>query len=518
MPGLWLGMGLVVPLAACAMNLPHYDLESLVYMSTDVVTATVSVRPEHKFVATVTGAVYGSIAAGDRLETLSDFLGFFQPMEDGQRVILFLDRRPRAPNFLYPEASKSPFAVAPSGVYLIDVYQHIHEYWQQNNPGPYVAEGYSLFPQRSAPAKEQDLALPSLDEVKARILARLKFVQSVRPLLDKSAGRKDASALTRFLEERSKSRAGCTGNDAIAERITEQIRSLNDPELLLKIQPIAPGVFFPVNFIRPAAGEPDKSFAAARVKFLIRTLSDTKKDLPLRVGAVEILLQLSKFHSSPVSGPGKPLPIDNEWLESVAGEIRSTARTIFDAESENGRLRGLCLQFLDLGEPENVADVRRVYARTPSQELRFDIEEALLDASDALYESLHPPGGPVASLVALAPEAGCQKAAAGKIMFVADYDTRQDFFEQSLSARRYFVLTDLRTGQRVILESQQTSNAGRRGQDCIEFSRSSDLRAGDYSLAFEYSHNGDIVSTGYKLRLAVTNTPAGKVLSAKPAN
>jgi len=98
---LWIWLPL--PLAVHAMTLPHYDLDSLVYMSTDIVTARVSVRAERKFTATVTGAVSGSLAAGDKLETLSDFLGFFQPMEDSQTVILFLDRRPRQAHFLYPQ-------------------------------------------------------------------------------------------------------------------------------------------------------------------------------------------------------------------------------------------------------------------------------------------------------------------------------------------------------------------------------------------------------------------------------
>jgi len=97
-------------------------------------------------------------------------------------------------------------------------------------------------------------------------------------------------------------------------------------------------------------------------------------------------------------------------------------------------------------------------------------------------------------------------------MFVGDYDTRQDFFEQSMSARRYFVLANSRTGQRFIYEIHQSWNAGRRGQDWIELSQSSGLPAGDYSLAFEYSYNGKIVSTGYKLQLTVT----ARTLSVKP--
>src|SRR5580698_6434340 len=159
---------LVSPALLRGLNQPHLDLDSLTYLSTDIVLATLSVEAPQRFTATVTETLYGSLPPGEKLTTLSDFLGFFAPMDDGQRVILFLDRRPRQANFLYPEASKSPFGVPPSGVYLIDAYEHVHEYHQNSNPGPYEAQGYSYMFGRSVPTKEQDLALPTLKDNKAR--------------------------------------------------------------------------------------------------------------------------------------------------------------------------------------------------------------------------------------------------------------------------------------------------------------------------------------------------------------
>lgn len=499
------------PVAAHAMDLYHYDLDSLNYMSTDVVVGTVSVKREQKFTVTVNDTVYGAVAAGEKLETLSDFLGLFQPMEDGQQVIMFLDRRPHRIHFLYPEAAKSPLVVAPSGVYLIDIYQHVHEYWQQDNPGPYVADGYTVFPSRSVPAKEADLALPSLAEVRKRILASLRSVEPIRALLDKTVERGDASALVSLLDARFHS--GGRGSDAIAERATQQVRSLNDPELLLRIYPIAADTSFALDFIQPTSGESDKPFTSARVKYLLRTLADPKRGRPLRVAAVEILLQLSRFHSGRQTGPSKTLPIDNEWLADSAAEIQSAARAIFDAEPEDGHLRSLCLQFLNLGAPEVVAGVHRVYVRTQSQELRFAIEEAFLEIGDALYQSLEPPGGPVASRVAPAAETRWQKPGAGKIRFAAEYYVRQDFWQRSLEARRYFVLTNSQTGQRTVFETNQSWNGGRNGEDWIELSQRSELAVGNYVLAFEYSDDGKILSSGYKLGLAVRDTPAGRRLS-----
>ncbi len=69
-------------------------------------------------------------------------------------VVLFL---PHTYDFFHSDAAKSSFAIPPSGVHLIDRYQHVHCYFQKNNPGPYVAYGY--WPKE--PTQEEDLKLPS---------------------------------------------------------------------------------------------------------------------------------------------------------------------------------------------------------------------------------------------------------------------------------------------------------------------------------------------------------------------
>lgn len=104
--------------ASDAMDMPHYDINSLVYMSTDIVIANLSEDGPHKFTASVTETLRGSLRPSDRLDTLSPFLTYFRPMEDGMRLVLFLDRRPRQYDFLHSDAAKSPFAVPPSGVLL----------------------------------------------------------------------------------------------------------------------------------------------------------------------------------------------------------------------------------------------------------------------------------------------------------------------------------------------------------------------------------------------------------------
>ena len=499
------------------MDLPHYDLDSLAYMSTDIVTATMSAGSQQEFTATVADVLYGSLKSGDRLETLSPFLRFFRPMEDGQRVILFLDRRPRQRDFFNPEASRSPFAVVPSGVYLIDAYGHVHQYYQENNPGLYAAEGYRFFPEKSVPTKEQDLRLPTLADVTSRMAESLKSVHRLRPLLDKAATRDDAAALMDLLDARSKGRKEC-GSDAIIDRLGDQLRSLNDPEISLKAFWLAPDWRSPMAFVDNGNG--NKDYPAARVKYLLQTLSDARKNAALRVAAIEILLEVSRFHSGAQAGPSKSLPIDNEWLASSASEIQSLAKAIFDDDQQDGRLRSLCLRFIPLDQPAMAADARRVYARARSEELRFAIEEACLEISDGLYEGLKPPGGPVASVIVVAPERGCIKATGDNIAFLERYHERKDFHESGGTAGYpRFVLANLRTNQRFVPRFSQLSgwSSLRNGEMMFEFSLPLDVPSGDYTVTPEFSRNDEVISTGHKLMVAIRDTPAGRRLAPKNA-
>jgi hypothetical protein len=481
-----------------AMTMEHYGVNSLVYMSTDIVIANISQDAQHKFTATVTEPLYGSLQANDRIEGLTPFLGFFQPMEDGMKAVLFLDRRPRHYDFFNAEAAKAPFAVPPSGVYLIDAYGHVHEYFQSNNPGPYVAQGYEYFIERSVPTKEQDLALPSLDAVKDRIAMAIKTVDPIRPLLGKTATRADVPALMHLVDQTSEDDKDCGLRiEVVTTRAMQQILSLNDPELALKAHAIAGGFGI-------------EGFAdASRVPYLVDTLSQRKKDATLRNASVEILLNLSKFHNGPGTGPFGTLPFDNVWVKGSAAEIQATSKAIFDDASENTRLRGLCVQFLSLDDPEVLADVRRVYAQTHSEELRFAIEDAFLRVSDTLYQSLNPPGGPVASRISPARGGACARMTHADAAFLLQYRQRNDFHQQSGFARPRYTLTNLKTGEHFNLEHihcvwgwSSVSN----GQSEFELGTLPYLPAGGYSLAFQYSLEGKIVTTGYGLKLSIRRT------------
>jgi hypothetical protein len=391
-----------------------------------------------------------------------------------------------------------------------------------------VAQGYSFFIERQVPTENDDLALPSLQEVKARIAATVRSVIPIRNFLDQPTMAADVPALMKLLVARPRfpETCGVGMTDAIASHIVEKIRSLNDPELLLRIWHLDGGALSAVPFVQ-GAGNADKSATAARVKFLIQTLGDRKRDVSLRIASLQILLNLSAFHSGPQSGPSRVLPIDNDWLASSADEIVVTAKAIFNNPAEDADLRALGLRFLDLNNPNKVAYIQRVYGQAHSPELQFAIEQAFLEVSDELYQSLHPSSGPVASIIQLAPEHGCLQPPNNQIVFLTRFYSTRVFNDRGavVTAGR-IALKNTKSGQRFELKNVRSMGGHYGSLDGVllfGLDQLSDFPAGVYTLGMEYAHQfghlpnvGDadeVPSVGHTITVAVIDSPGGKRLS-----
>jgi hypothetical protein len=506
------------------MDMRTYDVTSLVYLSTDIVIADLSEDRQHQFTATVTETLYGALHPGDKLTTLTPFLTFFSPMQDGMRVILFLDSRPHQYDFLYKDLARSPYAVPPSGVYLIDGYGHVHGYFQTDNPGPYVAWGYGSMLQRKIPTKEEDLAFPSLEEEKSLIGQAVSSVATVRPLLSKSATRGDVPALLDLIDASPTRSDHCDLREAgaIHDRVLEQLHSLKDPSVLLRMHALAGDAqdfrsYY--GFVDSDDEQADNAFAAARVRFLVAQLADRRNDLKTRLAAVEILRGVSSSGSYP------------HLFALTATKLRTVCRAIFDDESQDPNLRGLCLEFL-LDQPAEVADARRVFARTRSATLRFLIEEWFLDRSDDLYETLHAPSGPAASIVLPVRSCNssgccfCGQEPTDQPVFLVEYHMRKDFFhltkglfDVEIGGKHDvdggLLLTDIQSGRQFELKEPHLinySNGGEVGWEKLPAPDPKDTPPGEYILSFCYKRGDAIVSIGFGTPVSVRKTPAGNKL------
>jgi len=318
--------------------------------------------------------------------------------------------------------------------------------------------------------------------------------------------------------------------DAIAGRVSEQLHSLNEIEIQLKAWAFDGGSS--AGGLLPSVGSAsNKNAVAARVNYLIRTLSDSHKELPLRLASLELLLNLSAFHPGPHRGP---LPIDNPSLSNYSAEIIRTAKTIFDNRSENSELRSLSLQFLDLADPQNLTDIRRVYAQTYSPKLQFAIERDFVDSSDSLYSSLTPASGPVASIIELAPQNGCIQPPSNRPTFlIRFYSTRAFNDRGAVVITGHTVLKNIKSGQEFVLKNENVRSMGGHygsldGVLVFQLDRLSDFPEGVYTLGMEYAHQfnhlpsagevRDVPSVGHTITIAILDSPDGKRLSIPPSD
>lgn len=274
------------------------------------------------------------------------------------------------------------------------------------------------------------------------------------------------------------------------------------------------------------SGSADKGAIDARIKFLLQTLGDRKKDASLRIASLQILLDLSAFHSGPQSGPSRVLPIDNDWLSSSVNQILATTKSIFNNPADDANLRALSVRFLDLNIANNVADLRRVYGQTRSPELQFAIEQAFLEVSNELYFSLHPSSGPVASIIQLAPERGCVQPPKNRIVFLTRFYSTKAFNDRGSVVTAAQIVLKNKSGQRFEIKNAQSIGGwwgSLNGVLIFTLDQLSDFPAGIYTLGMEYAHQfnhipnagevDDIPSVGHTVTVTIIDSSGGKRLS-----
>jgi len=501
---------------ASAMNLRHYDLDSLVYFSTNIVIAQVSIDGKASISATVLETLSGPLKPGQQITDLYPFLAFFTPLPDKARVVLFLDDRTRPPT-IFSDANRAKYAIPPSGVYLIDQYDHVHEYFQRNNPGPYIAEGFGhgSFEPMKSPTREEDLKYPALDDVKAHIAAAVARVAPVRAMLDKATAKEDIPSLLHLVDLTSKDTRDCDLREAgaIAERAAEKIRALEDPELLLRADALAGGSWTlspDISFVEKGSGDSNDEFTRSRVNYLLQIVANKKAAIAERRMAATLLSRLSGWQD------GNNRGVHNSFLNGEAAQILEVSQRVFDDATDDPQLRGLALHFIDLSSPANVADVRHAYLTTSSDELRFAIEKAFADVSGDLYASLQPPGGSVASRVSISRPCGCTKAEPAILQVLEEYQAPSDRVETLRHGNFYIegmkpMMINAETGVATQIEGVKTTGGWtghNNGQHEFAIPRATNLLPGRYKIALQTPVEGG-VKTGYGVTVIVRETARG---------
>lgn len=209
----------LVPRPTCAFPLPTYDLESLCYLSTDVVEVTltrhhVAGQEERKdvFTATVVASIVGKHISGEQI-------GPFDPAElywyslatTSQHCILFL--APHAQPSARPAPPSSPYYKdSVEDILLIDRQDRVRRYYQQSDPTEDIkkAEGYVIFfydgePNHHLHFAEDDTkerSYPTLISERSAIVAKWAEVNRLRPLLGHPPRLEDVPGLQALVSER----------------------------------------------------------------------------------------------------------------------------------------------------------------------------------------------------------------------------------------------------------------------------------------------------------------------------
>ena len=205
-----------LPFPCSAHETVTYDVDSLCYMSSDVVEATLTrcrrageEAWKDIVTATVTRTLEGSYKSGDQIVGTS-LLGFF-PARTGQRCILFIARK----DFYSDRGPSFPVAPGLLDMLLIDGRGHVRRYCQFCNPGPQLAEDYTVGalsdlerdPNAAVPAPEvgsdaAEKAYPMLEAECLIIRATWTKMEKLRSLLARPPRPEDVLVLQAIAWER----------------------------------------------------------------------------------------------------------------------------------------------------------------------------------------------------------------------------------------------------------------------------------------------------------------------------
>jgi hypothetical protein len=511
------------------MNLPVYDLDSQVYLSTDIVVVQISTDDAKHKIATVQETLLGTIPIGTRLDQIDGYLSYFAKINSGDRLILFLDSRPRKLDFIYKEFEKAPYAIVPSGVRLVDPFGHVHSYYQPMNPGGYFPLGYSPF-HENKPFTEDDVRkFPTLSEAKLKISEAIRLVEPVRTILGQESTVKDIPRLLHFVDRTSSDTSDCEIRTASAIQVDaiQHIKHLNDPDLLLLAETLAgaaeslssvEGFFEPTQDVKRSE-DATKTFKMQRAEFLLNILADNKRPVEFRRTALYFLLYKSAW-GHPYSGVAKVLPIDDPALASIASRIVEVMRSIFSDPNDDAVLRGMCLRFLDLDEAPNVALAKTVYKGSKSDALRFEIEDVLLSKSDKLFLELKPSSSEAASIVGVEPRIGCAPAQSPEPMFIGLYRKhgyQNNAHPSETAANMSTVLVDDRTGTIFdVKDARYGSSSDGSGWGEFAVENLEGIPTGEYSIEIQVRRNGKAIGHGYGLKVSVIEESGRKKIVLDP--
>lgn len=381
---------------ARTMDMYAYDLDSLVYLSSDVVEAEpISVPGEKSADITnvkVTHVYLGHFHVGDTVKVTA--MGFFrieQPSrnmvvlgEGGRRIglgdhlTLFLAKAHSV--FLYDvPQDEDIYWPAPSGIKILDE-GRIKGFEQYSNPGPYEKE-------YTTPASLE--RLPTPEQFHQQLAASIRLVEPLRPLLTKHSTTVDEPALLQVLRQRAQTVFPPQSRlrDALSDAACDQIVSLHNLDALAD----ALAIKFSRSLMPPLQNPSGRNF-------LLRTIGDRRQPPNRRLGCAKAVYWAFAWWD---------LPSNADYLSrliSLCEAVRDTpdlTATLLNQVDE--------LAMFDHSDAppaqaypvikSGLPTLRKVHKSSTDGAVRFAVEQLFLDTVGySAYQSLKSPCGLILSL------------------------------------------------------------------------------------------------------------------------
>ena len=509
LPAPLLGVVLLISIAvgpARGMNLYSYDLDSLLYMASDVVEGELT--RSYRLVSLdvvdikVTQPHIGSFREGQTIIVAAT--GFFckpvagdvnaAPLAPGDKLFLFLTRARSAFAFEVPDGHQV-FMPVPSGLKLV-ADGNACGFSQHDNPGPYVADTPASSPQRS---------FQTVPELRESIKAGAVRVAAWRKQFAAAPDAKDTPWLLALLKERSVTPEGWAQRDAIAETASARLADLHDPESLYAGLWASPGQAY--TLFR-GFGTPDGR------EFLLKRIADASEPRDRRLVLAQAIGEAGEVYRSRFDQitaqswhpQGEADQKNSSYLTRVAQLAAGAARdeeltlTLLRALDQHvrrgGDHRNPQIQ-ADLDDAANV--LREFYRQTDSQAFRYRVETVSAGISATAYEKLESPCGPVLSLVRPADTKKYTKPEVPSLIFeyelrcladVTAVDTVEVILAPLSGAKPYAVQSPAAIKRAV---GAKGSAVG--GSDRVPLPK--DLAPGQYRVFFRFSEHGKTVSEGH---------------------
>lgn len=486
-----------------AMDLYSYDLDSLVYLSTEVVDANVvSVQTEGGLDITrvkVTHVYLGHFHVGDTVKVTA--LDFFRVggqipgtlvrsagrrgIEAGDSATFFLAKAKSV--FLYDIPKDADiYWPAPSGVKMLDQ-GRIKGFEQYENPGPYGLEWTDA---------ETLKLLPTPAQFRGQLANSIQTVEPLRLVLTKAVTAADKPALLAIIKQRKRTGSRWLGwgkRDAVSEAACDQIVSLHDLNAVADALAITES--------RNLARAFDNLQGA---DFLIKIIGDPVQPFARRLGCAKAVgaafspldPKAGSAYLSRLIALCAVVQHTPALTEEVLNGLDALAQPTYGGSAD------IVPHPVSAPVTAGLKTLREIHASAALVQVRFAVEKLVWKAAgSAAYRTLRSPCGPVLSLVQPPDDLPANlPSSAGKLTYQSSIRWADPSWREARDLKTALVLVDAGTGVRT------TVPPGRElyGSDSME-DREMTLQAdlpqslphGRYHVFLEFSRPHHPVSTGY---------------------